>query len=266
MAGPDQSRTLLTPERAKQLAADIRSRHPIDPRFALPMERVAEGEGVRVTYHRMLLEGALSRTDDGHIIRVRIDSTPNRRRFTVAHELGHLVVERLGLAKLPARTEFHRTQSHNAEERFCDAFAAYLLVPGEAIADICNWGTLTIPKLLERSSNIGASVETLAWRLVEELPGDGGVLWFRYMGKPNDVNNRRLRLDWGVFPHRKQVFLPKYAAVDSGSALQSAFASQAFQSITDFPLRFGSLREARSLLVKALGARLMALVKPQDVL
>ena len=101
---------------------------------------------------------------------------------------------------------------------------------------------------------------------MDELPGDGGVLWFRHMGKPNDVNSRRLRVDWGVFPHRDQVFLPKYAAVDAGSPLQSAFASQAYRSLTEVPLRFGSLRERRSLLVKALVARLMALVKPQDVL
>ncbi len=63
------------------------------------------------------------------IIHFRTDAGNARQRFTIAHELGHLLllrVERVGLRDQHADRRF---------EKYCNAFASHLLVPRPWVAD-----------------------------------------------------------------------------------------------------------------------------------
>src|SRR5206468_6084969 len=61
----------------------------------------------------------------GAEILVKSDDVPTRRRFTIAHELGHWILRR---SEAPG---FADAASHATLERWCDQFAAGLLMPKE---------------------------------------------------------------------------------------------------------------------------------------
>lgn len=70
-------------------------------------------------------DGRLEKTASGTRILVRKGISPERGRFTIAHELGHLLLHHPE-SELVARR--HRI-GEDQEERFCEDFAAALLLP-----------------------------------------------------------------------------------------------------------------------------------------
>lgn len=81
--------------------------------------------------------GMASCLPDGRwVISLNADEHELRRRFSMAHELGHTVVDEVGETLLPAQ----RFASHHERlERFCDRFAGALLMPRVLMrADWCD--------------------------------------------------------------------------------------------------------------------------------
>jgi Zn-dependent peptidase ImmA (M78 family) len=74
----------------------------------------------------LLEDGRLERTDDATRILLRAANHRTRRRFTLAHELAHLLVARDPEGALVAH---RRPMDRSVEERFCDALAASLIMP-----------------------------------------------------------------------------------------------------------------------------------------
>ena len=105
----------------------------------VPVEKIARALGVRV--HRLPFEEDLSGMIylDGKtpIIGVNAQHHPNRRRFTVAHELGHLLLHRKALAgKVHVDRRFpvlmrDATSASGLDSREIEAnqFAAEMLMP-----------------------------------------------------------------------------------------------------------------------------------------
>ena len=83
-------------------------------------------EVVQSTGEPFLCEGALRPVGDGHAIVVRGASSEQRRRFTIAHEIGHFVLH-------PGRLAPERggavNEAWQLQEREADQFAAELLMP-----------------------------------------------------------------------------------------------------------------------------------------
>ena len=100
-------------------------------------------------------------------IYVRADESEPRRRFTIAHELGHWVCQCLDGAAQPVycrAEEIGLDPQAKALEREANIFAANLLMPEEAV------------RAAGGENRFGVSDEALAWRLynlglTEEAPG-----------------------------------------------------------------------------------------------
>lgn len=90
-------------------------------RVPVDVRAVAAHLGVRrVTLEPCVGDGRLEHEAPEHFaVVLRRDAGPLRQRFTLAHEVGHVWLLANGLGELPARDA----------ERFCDAFAAALLMP-----------------------------------------------------------------------------------------------------------------------------------------
>ncbi|MBZ5647315.1 MAG: ImmA/IrrE family metallo-endopeptidase [Acidobacteriia bacterium] len=74
-------------------------------------------------------EGLLVPVDGGYRVRLRRASTDTRKRFSLAHELGHtLFYEDAGSGPRHVIGILSK-QEHNAEEKICDMFAQCLLMP-----------------------------------------------------------------------------------------------------------------------------------------
>lgn len=118
---------------------------------AVPIYDIAKGEGATIVVKQFNHEisGLLLRNGDNAIIAVEKAQPATRRRFTVAHELGHLLLHQ-GTA-LRVDTKFRvnlrspaSSTAEDAEEIESNAFAAALLMPemflkndlGEFVLDI----------------------------------------------------------------------------------------------------------------------------------
>ena len=103
------------------------SREPISLRDVVSALNL---EVVQTTGEPFLSEGALQPVGDGHAIVVRGASNERRRRFTIAHEIGHFVLH-------PARLAPERGGAVNEalrlQEREADQFAAELLMPEDLV-------------------------------------------------------------------------------------------------------------------------------------
>jgi hypothetical protein len=100
---------------------ELSSEPPID------VDLVAKHLGVEIAEARLVEDGRLERTGTQTRILLRGGVHTGRRRFTVAHELAHLL-----LAEDTGDLIAHRARlAIDREERFCDQFAAALLLPGD---------------------------------------------------------------------------------------------------------------------------------------
>ena len=136
----------------------------------VPVERIAED----------LLGLAVSERDDLAVsgmllpaereIYVNAEDVPTRRRFTLAHEVGHWVCQCLEGKGAPVmcRAEDVSESADRTLEREANVFAAELLMPEPAVrAEFTGGG--------EIAERFGVSSEAMAWRLynlglVEESP------------------------------------------------------------------------------------------------
>lgn len=89
-------------------------------------------EVVQTAGEPFLCEAALEPRGDGHRIVLRGASSEQRRRFTIAHEIGHFVLH-------PQRLAPERGGAGNAawqaQEREADQFAAELLMPEHLVRE-----------------------------------------------------------------------------------------------------------------------------------
>jgi predicted transcriptional regulator len=78
-------------------------------------------------------EAALEPVGDGHQIVLRGATSQQRRRFTIAHEVGHFVLHPQRLA--PLRGGDPGNAAWQQQEREADQFAAELLMPEELVRE-----------------------------------------------------------------------------------------------------------------------------------
>lgn len=77
------------------------------------------------------ISGACSKFDRQNLIVINSDFTYGRQRFTVAHELCHLYIQKL-LGTILCSKELE-SDSNNIQEKEADIFASYFLAPHEAL-------------------------------------------------------------------------------------------------------------------------------------
>lgn len=91
----------------------------------IDVDEIARALGVtRISRRNQFEDGRLERTDGSTVIYVKAGVSWERSRFTVAHELGHLM-----LADHGSDLDACRAGEGTNEERLCDEFAAALLMP-----------------------------------------------------------------------------------------------------------------------------------------
>lgn len=99
----------------------------------VPVFGIAKGLGVEV-YFREYIDSAgfLGISNNGEVARifVRRSDPETRQRFTVAHELGHLVLHREQNIHRDTSYEIYETYAERRRETEANRFAAELLMPG----------------------------------------------------------------------------------------------------------------------------------------
>ncbi|MGH2722487.1 MAG: ImmA/IrrE family metallo-endopeptidase, partial [Actinomycetota bacterium] len=153
---------------ADRLVEQLLARLGVAPAVPVDLEAVARGLGVAAVRTADLVEeGRLERTGGRTEILVRRGAPAARRRFTIAHELAHLLLEPGGTAERSARGE-----------RRCDEVAAALLMPRAWVASYEGR-----PRCLATARALaaegGVSISAAVTRLDEVLGWRCGLLRFR---------------------------------------------------------------------------------------
>ncbi len=113
-----------------------------------------------------------------------IDRAPRRARFTLLHELGHLVIRHLEPAMLDLidETAGRRGDPEVLEERACHAFAGRLLVPDSELDEVIGDRPPNPDHIIELHMHGRASWEAAAIRYAERLRGSAAVVVVRRAG------------------------------------------------------------------------------------
>jgi Zn-dependent peptidase ImmA (M78 family)/DNA-binding XRE family transcriptional regulator len=139
LRGMTQSPFLLVPgfesaDDARRKAEEVRAHLRIGLGPVADVDKICEQLGI--TVYRSQLGNDLSKTISGAFfnhprigfsILVNLDMTPGRRRFTLAHELGHALLHSDGDSIVVSGPK------RDAREKFADIFAGEFLMPSEGI-------------------------------------------------------------------------------------------------------------------------------------
>jgi len=235
---------------ASKLVDAIRSKYDLPTNSQVPVEELAEHLGITVN-RRPLLRGARgTSTVTGGEPEIVVE--PNlhepRARFTIAHEIAHLLVDSSVLDG-PAVTKVSASTPGEIEG-FCHNFAAKLLVPTEAIEEVSEWSNLTIRKVAKRGSELGVGVEPTLRRVLEVAYGDGGLLLFDRVDGVNP--DRPFKLQRGVFPS-----MDLHAAADTTIIIP--YVSEQFQPLLD------AYEEGTEHLIQSMSVNLSPFPKKKSV-
>lgn len=118
----------------------------------------------RVVPEEMPLDGALRRLTNGNFdIVVRESASSTRRRFSVAHELGHvLFYHHAPLSK--AAQAAARRRAPAEEERLCNIVAEELLMPAATVERVLR-ESASVDRILQLAADCHVSIEAALFRL-----------------------------------------------------------------------------------------------------
>lgn len=152
---------------AKKQARKFRDKYAPDER-GLDVKTVAEAEGICVVEEPFDddMSGLFLKEEGSYIIAVNANHCETRKRFTLAHELGHFALhkeERLHYDSMKPDQIFFRAEGViSAHETEANHFAAELLMPEEKVrADFEETPTVT-----ELADLYGVSDQAMMYRLV----------------------------------------------------------------------------------------------------
>eukprot|EP00439_Symbiodinium_sp_Y106_P089864 s1_g2400.t1 len=141
-------------------------------------------------------EASLKKTDSGVVLSVSRDSfedprTRNRARFSIAHEIGHLLLFRLMGPEFLEHSDANK-QAYTLTEQLCDYAASNLLMPRAFLSDAIRQRGFTSLGMRAVAELFDVSMPALL-RATAELVPNGAVLeWRRYRRRRGE------RMEWRV--------------------------------------------------------------------
>ena len=122
---------------------------------------------VEVEWKEMKVDGMVLPKGSGFKVILKSSSMPSRARFSWAHELGHVLLQK------ETRTEPHFRSaplSHKKTEELCDKIAAEILMPMEQFREYMERSVSTLAAVPELSKVFDASILATAIRYTDLLP------------------------------------------------------------------------------------------------
>lgn len=166
---------------------------------------------------RLMLEGL------DIVLEINQELSPLEQRFTIAHELCHLMLDDGRVSKSTAIGRSDRTLStkdFSELERLCDVGAIEVLMPADWIRSIS-----LRPPSFDEAVGLAARAEVdfarLAKRLIEEGAWVGRLVWFRlHEGKP--VVSK-------AFPEWEEDFLARMSLIGSETLVEASLRDGSMQ-------------------------------------
>jgi Zn-dependent peptidase ImmA (M78 family) len=160
---------------AEELAEHLRRLAPSAPGETVHLHAVARELGVRsVRLAELGFDGQTLWSGGRPDITIRSNMSPARRRFTLAHELCHVLLGHGGEQRRTSASDRVAPDAENAaallarrEERLCDSVAAALLMPQPVMKRFLESGMPTLPQLISFARRWEVSLDALTYRVAE---------------------------------------------------------------------------------------------------
>jgi uncharacterized protein DUF955 len=239
-------------ESVDQLALWLLSRAGVSPRPPVDVVALAYALGVSRLEEESLdgEDGRLEVRGDEIVIVVSTDASRVRRRFTLAHEVAHLVLFQPDIATGALRRRLRLED----EERFCDALAGSLLLPSPWVETTYAERAQTLFNLRECARAADVSLSAAALRL-SRIAGWRRILlrWRRH----DDA--WRLVSGCGYGGHRLDGL---GSVTETGAVIDRVRATASGYKRTWLPLGVDGHRCVLEAEIHARGATTLALVDP----
>jgi hypothetical protein len=151
-----------------------------------------------------------------------------RRRLSIAHEIGHLIIDRCS-----PNEDSHWGHQDPGIETLCDRLAGQLLAPDWAIrkhfdefSRLADWRqSIRCSTILAAASKFGLSVDAIACRVVHELrmaPSVFAIVWRHSENsiRPNSERDLRVGSSWHC--RRSRIYIPKNKTAPVDSVIRKA--------------------------------------------
>ena len=147
----------------------------------MTLESLATTLGVSAIVEEMLpFDGGVFPDGANLIIKINSDSIPTRRRFTLAHELAHVIIS------VGSAGSARRCLKSNPLEDACDFLAAELLMPiDEALVFLDKRASLGA--LLSFSERFNVSLHAAAVRISELKVWKESIYFWKWSGSPKQL-------------------------------------------------------------------------------
>jgi hypothetical protein len=177
------------------------------------------------------LGAILLRLNDGYLIKVNINHSPSRQNFSIAHEIGHILLDELvqntNLTPMEFRTfnpQAHLRAYAEAKERLCDIAATELLMPENIYSKYLLELGISISTIEKLSNMFKVSLQASAIRIAE-LSTDPCmvIIW----NLNSNSQSKILRISWHRGPGKNKIskdwYLPLSSQVSRPSSLHTAY-------------------------------------------
>lgn len=226
MAGIDTNRGA---KRARELRAELglAADRPLDCLLTLVEQRL--GIAVIVAALPAEVDGACCRDGPSTVLLVNGTHVPVRRRFTLAHELGHLRCGHQPDTEIRVFTTVHGKETTSLENQ-ANAFAAELLAPADFVRVLAGARSPQLADCARIGAACGISSQSALYRLnTLGLAGDG---YAQMRATLNGDLTERLRDDLGLPEYPDAIAaigpadLPRLSPSLAGSALAAMIAGR----------------------------------------
>jgi hypothetical protein len=152
------------------------------------------------------------------IIAVRSDiRSPGRKRFTIAHEIGHFVLHGYDdHSSICKRKDIEGwAKGGNDKERQADDFAAELLIPTTAVAPLLVSNAPSLSVVENIANDCGASLSASAWRYCDLTTEQCAIVW-----------SENEEIVWSKTSSEFPFFIKKGQRIEQGSYAYNCFKGE----------------------------------------
>ena len=183
LESPRVTRKELALSRARELLRAGRVEEP--PVDVIRLARILGVARIKTT-RLPSSEACLVPGENAHTILLSDLSSPRRNRFSIAHEIGHILLRSGGI-----RFRGFSRERHDYEERLCDYLAAEIIFPIDFFRNALQDLEPSIDAIGRLANRFEATVESTARRMGElNASGASVVCW--------QVHGKEMRIKWHV--------------------------------------------------------------------
>lgn len=223
---------------AKELMQYYRERKPpFDPAQLASYRRVYQ-----ILFEPIGRQGMLVPTAEGFKVKINSRLPKVRRRFGLAHEMGHTYFFDIEAPK-PFRP-YQRPKAEIIEERLCDIFAEEILMPeGEFLMDARKFGEPSLKAFLHLARIYDVSTRCAAIRIQNLKVWNTAIVNWQWLGlerKGENKHDTKMRVSWAAAP--KGHFVPAGDSVDHDSIIYKCYRGNAQPITATEKLDLGTIR------------------------